>query len=140
MESRNRWYLQPRLWLEAFVLVNFGFLALDIYLAHSINHFHHEAEYVPLWFSMAAPPVLLLGLLLGERWGFTAVWRDVGHLGAFVLEVAVDHRPDQVIGVQLLRERGVVRLIHSRPEGVEPSDRVGRRLTCRIGRRAESPR
>jgi hypothetical protein len=80
MESRSKWYREPRLWLEAFVVVNFAFLALDIYLAHSVNRFHHEAEYIPLWFSLAAPPVLLLGLLLGERWGYTPVWRDLGHL------------------------------------------------------------
>jgi hypothetical protein len=68
------------LWLEAFVIVNLGFLSLDIYLAHSVNRFLHDAEYIPLWFSMAAPPLLLVGLLLGERWGWTAVWRDVGYL------------------------------------------------------------
>jgi hypothetical protein len=80
MPSPNKWYLEPSLWLEVFVLVNFGFLGLDIYLAHSVNQFHHEAEYIPLWFSLAAAPVLLLALLLGERWGWRAVWRDVGHL------------------------------------------------------------
>jgi hypothetical protein len=66
-------------WLELFVIVNLAFLSLDIYLAHSVNQFRHEAEYIPLWFSMVAPPVLLVGLLLGEGWGWTALWRDVGH-------------------------------------------------------------
>jgi hypothetical protein len=80
MPGPNKWYLEPSLWLEAFVIVNFGFLGLDIYLAHSINQFRHEAEYIPFWFSLAAPPLLLLGLLLGERWGWAAVWRDLGHL------------------------------------------------------------
>src|SRR5262245_24067585 len=80
MPGRNKWYLRPDLWLEAFAMVNFSFLVLDIYLAHSINHFHHEAEYIPLWFSLAAPPLLLFGLLLGELWGRMEVWRDVGHL------------------------------------------------------------
>lgn len=80
MPSPSKWYRDPSVWLEAFVIVNLGFLALDIYLAHSMNKFHHEAEYLPLWFSLAAPPVLLLGLLLGERWGWTTVWRDVGYL------------------------------------------------------------
>jgi hypothetical protein len=70
----------PAVWLEAFVIVNLAFLTLDIYLAHSINRFHHEAEYIPLWFSVAAPPVLLIALVLGEWRGWTAVWRDVGHL------------------------------------------------------------
>ena len=71
MPSPSKWYLEPVLWLEAFVLVNLGFLSLDIYLAHSINQFHHEAEYIPLWFSLAAPPLLLVGLFLGERCGWT---------------------------------------------------------------------
>jgi hypothetical protein len=80
MRSPNSWYQEPSLWLEAFVIVNLGFLSLDIYLAHSVNRFAHDAEYIPLWFSMAAPPMLLAGLALGERWGWTAVWRDVGYL------------------------------------------------------------
>jgi len=80
MESRNKWYGQPWVWLEAFVLVNLAFLTIDIYLAHTINAFHHEAEYIPYWFSMAAPPVLLAGLFLGLRFGWMAVWRDLGHL------------------------------------------------------------
>ena len=80
MPSPNRWYRDPSLWLEAFVIVNLGFLSLDIYLAHSVNRFEHDAEYIPLWFSMAAPPLLLLGLLHGLRWGWKAVWRDVGYL------------------------------------------------------------
>jgi hypothetical protein len=67
-------------WLEAFVIVNLGFLSLDIYLAHSVNQFHHDAEYIPFWFSMAAPPLLLVGLLLGECFGWKGVWRDVGYL------------------------------------------------------------
>ena len=80
MPSPDKWYREPSVWLEAFVIVNLGFLSLDIYLAHSINQFHHEAEYIPLWFSCAAPPLLLAALFLGEGCKFTAVWRDVGHL------------------------------------------------------------
>jgi hypothetical protein len=80
MPKPSSWYLDPFVWLETFVLVNFGFLVLDIYLAHSINHFHHETEYIPLWFSLAATPLLLLGLVLGECFGRAAVWRDVGYL------------------------------------------------------------
>ena len=80
MPGPNKWYWEPSLWLEAFVIVNLGFLSLDIYLAHSVNRFLHDAEYIPLWFSIAAPPLLVVGLLLGERWGWTAVWRDVGYL------------------------------------------------------------
>lgn len=80
MTAKNNWYLDRRLGLEAFVLANLGFLSLDIYLAHSINGFRDPAEYVPLYFSLAAPVVLLIGLLAGERFGFIAVWRDLGYL------------------------------------------------------------
>src|SRR5262245_53787938 len=80
MPGPDKWYRQPAVWLEAFVIVNLAFLTLDIYLAHSINQFRHEAEYIPFLFSMIAPPVLLVGLVLGKLCGFTAVWRDVGHL------------------------------------------------------------
>lgn len=79
MPSPSKWYLDPRLWLEAFIVVNVAFLSLDIYLAHSVNHFHEPAEYVPLYFSLAAPPVLLVGLAAWWR-GFPSVWRDLGYL------------------------------------------------------------
>ena len=59
MASPAKWLRDPRLLLEFFILVNLAFLSLDIYLAHSVNEFHHEAEYIPLYFSLAAPPVLL---------------------------------------------------------------------------------
>ena len=80
MPGPSKWYRDPGLWLEAFVIVNLGFLALDIYLAHSVNQFHHPAEYVPFFYSVVAPPLLAAALLLGERWGWAAVWRDVGYL------------------------------------------------------------
>lgn len=37
MPGPNRWYREPSVWLEAFVIVNLAFLSLDIYLAHSTN-------------------------------------------------------------------------------------------------------
>ncbi len=80
MASPTSWYRSPKLWLEAFILVNLAFLALDIWLAHSVNEFGHEAEYIPLYFSLAAPPVLFLGLLLGHWRNYWAVWRDAGYL------------------------------------------------------------
>jgi len=76
----NRWLNDPQLWVEAFVLVNLAFLALDIYLAHSTNNFRRRTEYIPLYFSLAAPFVLLIGLLARERFGYPAVWRDLGYL------------------------------------------------------------
>ena len=44
--------------LEAFVLANFAFLVLDVYLAHSVNSFRHDAEWLPLGFSVAATVLL----------------------------------------------------------------------------------
>lgn len=76
----DRWARDPSLWVEAFVLVNLAFLALDIYLAHSTNEFRRRSEYIPLYYSLAAPFVLLAGLIARERFGYRAVWRDLGHL------------------------------------------------------------
>ncbi len=84
MASRNRWFTDPRLWLEGFVLVNLAFLSLDIYLAHSVNEFRRPAEYIPLYFSLAAPALLLLGLLAGEWLAYPAVWRDLGYFVAWL--------------------------------------------------------
>jgi hypothetical protein len=62
----NKWYRDQGFWLELFILVNLGFLALDIYLAHSVNEFRHPAEYIPLVFSLLSPPVLFFSML--ARW------------------------------------------------------------------------
>ena len=76
----QRWAGDPALWVELFVLVNLAFLALDIYLAHSTNEFRRRSEYIPLYYSLIAPFVLLTALIARERFGFTAVWRDLGYL------------------------------------------------------------
>ncbi|MFO0967737.1 MAG: hypothetical protein U0793_19420 [Gemmataceae bacterium] len=72
--------MRPALWLEGFVLVNLAFLTLDIYLAHSTNHFHHWAEYIPFYFSMGAPALLLIALVVGTCFGYAPAWRDLGYL------------------------------------------------------------
>lgn len=85
MASRNEcWWLEPPFWIEVFVLLNVGFLTFDIYIAHSVNAFRREPEYVPLFFSAIAPLLLVAGLVAWKRWGWEAVWRDVGYLVAFV--------------------------------------------------------
>ncbi len=56
-------WTNPRWLLELFILSNIAFLALDIYLAHLSNSFHHPAEWIPVWFSVAASVVLLWGVL-----------------------------------------------------------------------------
>jgi hypothetical protein len=75
---RADWRTDHQLWIEAFVVFNLAGMALDIFLAHSENHFRHSTEYVPLVFSIVAAP-LLAGLVALRR-RLLAVWRDVGHL------------------------------------------------------------
>ncbi len=84
MTGRSKWYSQHRVWLECFVLVNLAFLSLDIYLAHSVNHFRRPVEWLPFYFSLAAPAILLLGLGLSEALGFETVWRDLGYLVGYL--------------------------------------------------------
>jgi hypothetical protein len=72
------WRLDPQLWIEAFVIANFGGLVFDIYLAHSENGFRNASEYIPLYFSAAAPLVLVAGLSARAR--SNALWRGAGYL------------------------------------------------------------
>ncbi len=74
----RNWYRDHRLWLELFVLANLAFLALDIFLAHSVNRFANAAEYVPLVFSLAAPPVLLIAILMLQVGSQPEGWRVLG--------------------------------------------------------------
>ena len=80
LHPKLRWAHDPALWVELFVAVNLAILAGDIFIAHSVNHFGKSAEYIPLYFSMAAPVVLLV--LIALRWvgGFRSPWRDAGYL------------------------------------------------------------
>ena len=57
-DPRLRWAHDPQLWVELFVTANLAILAADIYIAHSVNHFQKDAEYIPLYFSIGAPMVL----------------------------------------------------------------------------------
>ena len=52
--------------LEAFVLANFAFLVLDVFLAHAVNDFRHRAEWIPFVFSIAAT-LALAAALPGRR-------------------------------------------------------------------------
>jgi hypothetical protein len=82
--SRNSWWRDSQLWLESFVAVNLFFLALDIYLAHSVNQFRNPAEYLPLYFSIAASVVMAIAIVLNWKYGVTAVWRDLGFLVGWI--------------------------------------------------------
>jgi hypothetical protein len=73
-----RWSTDHQLWIELFVLLNFAGLVVDIFLAHSTNHFRERSEYLPLVFSAAAAAALTLGLAL--RQGRPYVWRILGHV------------------------------------------------------------
>ncbi len=62
----SKWIRLGPLIIEIFVLANLSFLALDIFIAHSANAFSHPAEWIPFYFSVGAP--LLLVLELGLNW------------------------------------------------------------------------
>jgi hypothetical protein len=79
-DKRFRWAHDPQLWIELFVTVNLAVLAADIYIAHSMNHFQKSAEYIPLYFSIAAPAVLAAVIVLRWMGHFEAPWRDVGYM------------------------------------------------------------
>jgi hypothetical protein len=59
------WRTDHVLWVEVFALANLAFLALDIYIAHSENGFLRRAEWVPLFFSLTAPLLLVIALWAG---------------------------------------------------------------------------
>jgi hypothetical protein len=51
--------------VELFLVANLAFLALDIWLAHSVNAFEHRAEWIPILFSLFATAFLILAMLFG---------------------------------------------------------------------------
>ena len=78
------------LWVEIFALLNLAFLAIDIYIAHSVNAFRRPEEYIPLYFSITAPPCLLIALLARERWRKVWLWSDLGHIvGSISIAVGI---------------------------------------------------
>ena len=65
---RNRkWLNSPPILLQIFIIVNLTFLAIDVYMAHSVNAFAHRAEWIPVLFSLATPPLLLVAALSRRR-------------------------------------------------------------------------
>lgn len=62
-DPRSRW-ARPIAWVELFAVGNLAFLAIDIALAHAVNAFAEPGEWVPLGYSLAAPPLLLLAMVL----------------------------------------------------------------------------
>jgi len=53
---------RPQL-LEVFVLFNLAFLALDVFIAHSVNAFRHWAEWIPFYFSAVTAILLMVSFL-----------------------------------------------------------------------------
>jgi len=74
----EHWWARPQNWIEGFAILNVGFLTFDIYLAHSVNQFRNQAEYIPLVFSATAPLLLIFAFTMRYRW--PAVWKDLGYL------------------------------------------------------------
>ncbi len=55
--------------LDIFIIANLAFLALDVFIAHSVNAFKHSAEWIPLYFSLVAPILLALSVFREKnRW------------------------------------------------------------------------
>ena len=75
----DQWWASPQLWVEWFLLANLAFLAVDISLAHAINAFEHQAERIPIYFSVAATFLLLVAMTLG---GSEPVQRGAAGSGA----------------------------------------------------------
>jgi len=84
MRIPDRWRSDYALWVEVFVLLNLAFLALDIFMAHSENSFRRQAEYIPLYFSLLAPPLLLIAVLARERWNKQGLWSALGHIVGWI--------------------------------------------------------
>jgi hypothetical protein len=77
MQQPNKWYRNPRMWVELFALFNLAGLVPDIFLAHSTNFFRHPTEYIPLIFSMVSPIALAPAVVLLAR-GKLPGWRVLG--------------------------------------------------------------
>lgn len=77
--QNGKWLGNCPLLLSVFIVLNLAFLAIDVFLAHSINGFAHKAEWIPFLFSIAALP-LVWWTLFGKRKRMTRqrVGRQVG--------------------------------------------------------------
>jgi hypothetical protein len=71
--------------VEGFAAGNLAFLAVDIWFAHSVNDFHHWAEWIPFVFSLCAPLLLAPGLWGGAPQAGLARWAGVVVGGASVV-------------------------------------------------------
>jgi len=66
--------------VEVFIVANLAFLALDVWIAHATNHFERAAEWIPFYFSLAAPLLLVPGMFARGLWrvpGLVIGWISV---------------------------------------------------------------
>jgi hypothetical protein len=74
--------------VELFAIANLAFLAVDIFLAHTVNRFRAWPEWIPVGFSGAAAPALAVGLWWANRRG--GDWRPArGGAAVGVLAILV---------------------------------------------------
>ncbi len=77
----DRWWANPLLWVEWFLVANIAFLAVDIALAHAVNAYEHQAEWIPIGFSVAATLLLLAASGIGGAVPVVPVADSAGGLG-----------------------------------------------------------
>jgi hypothetical protein len=112
-EPSDRWWNDPVLWIEAFAILNIGFLAFDIFLAHSVNQFSRRAEWIPFFFSVTAPVILLIGLT--QRKKHCAIWRTLGYLVGWLAIVVGITGVILHLGSHFFYERTLRSLTYSAP-------------------------
>jgi hypothetical protein len=79
---RAEGWIGPLVLVELFIVANIAFLAVDIGIAHAINAFAHRAEWVPMVFSLAATPALLIAMMVGGARPTLAGSEEGGSRGA----------------------------------------------------------
>lgn len=84
--ARSRRLLALGFLVELFAIANLAFLAVDIFLAHTVNRFRAWPEWIPIGFSGAAAPALAAGLWWANRRG--GDWRPARG-GAVVAVLAI---------------------------------------------------
>lgn len=79
---------EPHQLLELFVAANLGFLSVDIALAHAFNGFARRAEWIPLYFGVAAALLLTPGAVTNRFLRSAGLW--IGYaVGALSIGVGV---------------------------------------------------
>lgn len=80
----SKWLGKCPALLDTFIVINLTILAIDVYIAHSVNAFAHSAEWIPFIFSLAASPMLLLTLFSRRQMVRRVVGLAIGWLSVLV--------------------------------------------------------